>query len=241
MVRLILHRTPPGPAVWPAAASPVRRLPGSPAVKAPGCAGWRISGGLPVLVGAPAMQDRECVVERPDNAAAAGLDAPTNEEVRRELAASLGSQVRQQSDDSLALGVSLLETVEEPDLTGSAVVDRRSVEHGEHGVCRLDAAGIHREHRFGCGVQTHEALLVRHEDVEALRTEPARAVVEKRPFVGREDRSGEVDTHRLSLAEAGEASAPEPRRAPAPRAARPAPRRWRARHATARRSAARGA
>ncbi len=126
------------------------------------------------LARVPVLQDRERLVDGADDGAAARVDAAAHEEVDGEVAAPLAAQVGEQPDDSLPLGVSLHQPVEEPDLGCGSVVYRRPVEHREYRVGGLNAAGVDGEHGLGGRLEPDEALLVRHEDVEPFARADAR-------------------------------------------------------------------
>src|SRR6478672_1996574 len=81
-----------------------------------------------------------------------------------------------------------------PDLARGAVVHQRAVEDREHRVGALDRRPVLRENPRCCDVKVRrELVLVRNEDLEAVGTQRAGALVDERAFVRREERTGEVD------------------------------------------------
>ena len=81
-----------------------------------------------------------------------------------------------------------------PDLARGTVVHRRAVEDREHRVGALDPRPVLRENPRCCDVDVpRELVLVRNEDLVAVGTQRGGALVDKRAFVRREERTGDVD------------------------------------------------
>src|SRR5206468_10281641 len=124
------------------------------------------------------------------------LDRALHEEVDAGALAALPANVGEQADDSLLRRIGLHQPVEHADLARGAVVHRGAVENREHRARSLDTGTILAEDPLGSHVGADgELVLVRHEDLEALRTQKRRALVDVATLVRREERPREIDPH----------------------------------------------